>query len=84
MSDEREPDRDLTVQETALLQLVMSLRAEQPAAHESLTEVIMRTVRWQYLLRGTLRFVNLLAGSVGDGLSLLFGAAPARDQDGKS
>jgi hypothetical protein len=55
------------------LRYLWFLRAEAPRAEDSLTEAIMRSARWQYALRATVRLVSDLVAILADGLALFLG-----------
>ncbi len=72
MSDERQDEEQVTASERRLLAL-LQLLADGDRADDDLRRHVMRRVRWQHALRGTLTALGLVAVSVVDGLSLVFG-----------
>ena len=72
MNGEHREDEPVTLAEERLLRLLASLERED-AADASLTQRVMRSVRWQHAVRGVVVMVGTLAGAVGDGLAVLLG-----------
>ncbi len=72
MSDERQDEEQVTASERRLLAL-LQLLADGDRADDDLRRHVMRRVRWQHALRGSLTALGLVAVSVVDGLSLVFG-----------
>ena len=66
--------------EERLLTLIALLRLESPHSDDSLSEAIMRTARWQYVVRGVLTTLSELAAVLLDAVLLMTGlrrAAPS-------
>ncbi len=72
MTDGVEPE-PLSAAEERLLVLMAALAGEQAQASDSLEASVMRTARWQYLLRGVLVAVNDLLALIVDGTLILLG-----------
>ncbi len=72
MSDERQDEEQVTASERRLLTL-LQLLADGDRPDDDFSRSVMRRVRWQHGLRGTLSALGLVAVSVVDGLSLVFG-----------
>ena len=72
MSDERHDEEHVTASERRLLAL-LQLLAPGDRSDDDLTRSVMQRVHWQHALRGSLTALGLVAVSVVDGLSLLFG-----------
>lgn len=68
----------LSPAEARLVALLELLRLEAPRAEDSLTERVMRTARWQYALRGTLRLLSEIVAALTEGLALVFGLREQR------
>jgi hypothetical protein len=73
VNDEARPDDQLTPSEERLLSLLLLFSADRPEADASLTDSVLRTVRWQLLVRGFARTMASLASAVGEGLGILLG-----------
>ncbi len=67
MSDRPEPEAE------RLEQLLRLARSEPPSAPPALSDDIMRSARWQYTLRGTLRALSDLSHVMGVGLRWMMG-----------
>ena len=72
MSDERHEDEQVPASERRLLAL-LQLLAEGDRSDDDVRRTVMRRVRWQHALRGSLTALGLVAVSVVDGLGLIFG-----------
>ena len=59
--------------EERLMVLLEVLRADAARPDESIDERVMRTARWQYLVRGVLSVLNDLAALLVDGVVLMLG-----------
>jgi hypothetical protein len=59
--------------EERLMVLLEVLRADATRPDESIDERVMRTARWQYLVRGVLSVLNDLAALLVDGVILMLG-----------
>lgn len=71
----RDPD-GVSPTEEQLLALLELLRAERLEAGEALTDVVMRTVQWQVLVRGTIVLIGDLVGSMAAALALFVSTSP--------
>ena len=80
MSVDRE---DLTPAEEQLVALLELLRAERLDAGENLVDAVMRSARWQVVVRGTLVLIDDLVGSMAGALGLFF-ADPSRAQEDRA
>ena len=72
MNGEHREDEPVTSAEERLLRLLSTLERED-GADASLTQRVMRSVRWQHAVRGVVVMGGTLAGAVGDGLAVLLG-----------
>jgi hypothetical protein len=72
VSDDRHDEEQVTASERRLLAL-LQLLADGDRAGDDLRRSVMRRVRWQHALRGTLTALGVVAVSVVDGLGLVFG-----------
>ena len=73
MSENRPLDEGLTPAEERLLALLLLLQAEEARPPGSLAESVMRTLRWQRLLRDVLSAAAGLVAAAADGVRVLFG-----------
>lgn len=74
MNDE-ERGEELTPAEARLVRLLAVLRAEAPDG-SALARAVLRTARWQLVVRGLARTVADLAFAVANGVAVLFGFGP--------
>ncbi len=72
MSD-TDPTDGLNPSEARVRTLLEQLTAGAPRASESLTPRVIRTARWQFVVRRLLRNTGALAGSLVIGADLLLG-----------
>ncbi|MDQ3241384.1 MAG: hypothetical protein WKF33_08640 [Thermoleophilaceae bacterium] len=72
MTDGQSPE-PLSAAEERLLVLLTALGAERATGGDSLEASVMRTARWQYLLRGVLVAVSDLLALIVDGALILLG-----------
>ncbi len=72
MTDGQSPE-PLSAAEERLLVLLTALTAERVSVSDSLEASVMRTARWQYLLRGILVAVSDLLALVVDGTLIMLG-----------
>lgn len=63
----------LTAAEERLTVLLGALRADAAPESESIDERVMRTARWQYLVRGVLAVLSDLVALLLDGVILMLG-----------
>ncbi len=69
-----EPQREeLTPAEERLLALLTLLRADAPRSDPALTDAIIRTARWQLVLRSVFRTVGGFANVTIDALAAVLG-----------
>jgi hypothetical protein len=73
MNHDPTPEEELTPAEERLLTLLTLLRAEAPRSDRALTDAVMRTARWQFVLRGVFRAVGGIAASTLDTLASILG-----------
>ena len=73
MNDERRRTEDLTPAEERLVTLLRLLRADAPRSDPALTEAVVRTARWQLVVKGVLSAVGGFAAAAGDVLAALTG-----------
>ena len=78
MNDERRHDEELTPAERRLAGLLGLVRAQPAPGDPELTRSVMRTVRWQVLVRGALGAIGSVGATVGEGLSLLLRGGAGR------
>ena len=71
-------DEPLSAAEERLLAYLLLLRADAHAAAEPGTQAVMRTVRWQLMIRNVVRAVGELAAALADGVSVLVGQRAVR------
>jgi hypothetical protein len=71
VSDDRHDEEQVTASERRLLALLQLLADGR--ADDDLRRSVMRRVRWQHALRGTLTALGVVAVSIVDGLGLVFG-----------
>lgn len=76
MSDADPPDTEPTAAERRLEEHLQLLRHAAPDPGRALVPRIVRTARWQRLIRGPVRVAGTIAGAVLDGLLAL--VAPGR------
>jgi len=76
----RDPD-GVSPTEEQLLALLELLRAERLEAGEALTDVVMRTVQWQVLVRGTIVLIGDLVGSMAAALALFVSTSPRTGEE---
>ena len=74
--DRRRDDEVLTPAEERLLALLTLLRAETPPSDPGLTSAVMRTARWQLVVRGMFRAVGGFATVTADAFAVLLGIRP--------
>ena len=73
MSGSTPPAAGSTPLEDRVIALLMLLRADPPRASDSLTLAILRSARWQSVLRRLLESTGAFAGSLVTGVDLLLG-----------
>ena len=73
MNDDRTREDELTPAEERLLALLTLLRAETPPSDPALTNAVMRTARWQVLVRGMFRAVGGFATVTADAFAAILG-----------
>jgi hypothetical protein len=71
------PD-ELSPAEERLLGLLLLLRAETRRGDAPPTELVMRAVRWQSMVRGAARALGSVVGAVADGIVLFLGLRSGR------
>lgn len=76
-------DRDLTPAEEQLVALLELLRAERLEADEAMVEAVLRSARWQVVVRGAILLIDDLVGTVAGALGLVF-ADPSRATEDRS
>jgi len=81
MSDGHAP-QELSPAEERLVVLLTALSSERPVPGDSLETRVMRTARWQYLLRGVLLMVSDLLAQIVEGTLLLLGVRRASPEGG--
>ncbi len=69
---------ELSPAERRLSQHLVVLNDDPPRPAPVLTEIILRTARWQRAVRVPLSAIGQLAATVGDGLRLLLGPRSGR------
>lgn len=74
MNDGRGHDDELTHAERRLVGLLALLRAEPAPADAALARAVIRTVRWQALVRGALAAIGSVGGALAEGVSLVLGS----------
>lgn len=72
---------DADAAERRLLALLDQLRAEAPHAAAGLVEDVLRTARWQRVVRGALLGVSALAGVLADAIAVELARPPAADEE---
>lgn len=75
--------RDPSSAEERLVVLLELLRADTARPGESIDERVMRTARWQYLMRGILSALSDLFALLADGLILMLGLRAPSPRPGK-
>ena len=78
--NERGDTEPLSPAEERLLRLLALLRAEADVGEGTVRQAVMSHIRWQLLARTIGRAVAGLAGAVADGLALVFGLQPEREE----
>jgi hypothetical protein len=73
VNDDRTLEDELTPAEERLVALLTLLRAETPRSDRALTHAVIRTARWQLLLRSVFRTVGGFAGVTVDALAAILG-----------
>lgn len=68
----------LSPAEERLLTYLLLLRGDAQAAAEPGTQSVMRTVRWQLMVRSVVRAVSDLAAAIADGIAALVGRRVVR------
>ena len=77
--EEPTPAREvLTPAERALVDRLEDVRDQAVPADPALARSVVRTARWQHVLRAPLSFFGLLAGAAGDGVAALAGVRRGR------
>jgi hypothetical protein len=74
MTDHERPE-ELTPSEERLLRLLLLLRVEPPD-NGALAEAVVRTARWQLLLRGVVNAIGNVATAAAESLAILAGLGP--------
>ncbi len=72
MADDAAPEQ-LTPAERRLAEHLDVLRADPPQPGTALVKRVVRTARWQGLLRAPLRAVGMVAAGIAEGLGALLG-----------
>jgi hypothetical protein len=76
----RDPDAAGAAEEQ-LIALLELLQAEGVDPDNAVTDAVMRTVRWQVLVRGTFVLIGDLVGSMAAALALFLSSPPRTKED---